>query len=157
MRVHKYIPERLYGFLEGEAGFQVFFHLGAFQPGSLVEPPTPCDSCPTSGCAWAEMPSPPVLGEWVSAEVDLESSQEAKAPRASKVTRLESPPALQGRVETFDPLRGFGFIKTDGGKSFHLHKSEVLEGRLPLAGQRVSFYGGVRQNKPRACHVKVCP
>jgi hypothetical protein len=33
----------------------------------------------------------------------------------------------------------------------------LLEGRIPRVGQIVMFYGGTRQGKPRACHVRICP
>ena len=156
MRVHKYIPERLYGFVQDEAGRQVFFHLGSFMSGQAPGMEMACASCTTSGCTWAEMPAPPILGEEVDVDVDFEDSLDERAPRAVRVLRVNTPTPLRGVVEIFDPLRGFGFIRTPSGESYHLHKSEVIEGRLPVVGRRVSFYGGLRQGKPRACHVKVC-
>jgi len=102
------------------------------------------------------MPSPPILGEQVEVEVDLDQDGD-KAPRASKVRRLTTPKACYGKVETFDPFRGFGFVRDDHGVSYHLHKSEVIDGRIPATGHQVVFYAGVRQGRPRACHVKVCP
>jgi len=40
MEVHKYIPSRLYGFVKGEDGREVFFHLGVFKPGAFpTDPP----------------------------------------------------------------------------------------------------------------------
>jgi cold shock CspA family protein len=155
MRVHKYIPERLYGFLVGVEG-EVFFHLGAFDPGTTATSPTRCSTCPSEGCVWIQMPAPPILGERVEVEVDLASGQ-GKAPRALRVTRLVDPTPVHGIVDTFDHVRGYGFVKDKRGISYHLHKSEVLDGKIPLTGQQVSFYAGVRQGKPRACHVRVCP
>ena len=155
MRVHKYIPDRLYGFAADEGGREVFFHLGAFDPGPRLNPAS-CVSCPLAGCAWSQTPPPPILGELVEVQVDLDQQPEDRAPRADKVRRLGEPDPHHGMVETFDALRGFGFVK-DGEVSYHLHKSEVVEGKIPLAGQKVSFYAGRRQDRPRACHVKVCP
>jgi len=158
MRVVKYIPEKLYGFVVGEDELEVFFHLGSFVPGQDSAEPTQCRSCPANdGCAWRTTPAPPILGESVEVHLDLDGWDGVKAPRALKVLRSHLPTSLSGVVETFDAYRGFGFIKTRTGDSYHLHKSEVVEGRLPLAGQRVSFYGGMRLGKPRACHVRMCP
>lgn len=155
MRVHKYIPDRLYGFVIDGQGREAFFHLGSFDPGVLVDPPT-CASCTDASCAWVDAPPPPILGEVVEVEVDLSGTGD-RAPRASRVHRLEAPKLIQGRVETFDSFRGYGFIIGADGVSYHLHKSEVLNGRLPTAEQKVSFFAGTRQGRPRACHVKVCP
>ena len=102
------------------------------------------------------MPSPPILGELVEVEVDFDQGKGEKAPRAVRVRRVHPPRALNGEVETFDPFRGFGFVRDPSGISYHLHKSEILDGKIPLAGHRVTFYAGTRQGKPRACHVKVC-
>lgn len=145
MRVVKYIPEKFYGFCEDDLGHQVFFHLRNFhgisqgtetQKGEFI---------------------PPVLGEGVEVEtVAPLPSQGAKAPKALTVRRLLCPHILKGRVETFDPQRGYGFIVGENGQDYHLHSSEVLNGSLPLPGDQVSFYPGLRQEKLRACHVKVC-
>jgi cold shock CspA family protein len=156
MRVHKYIPDRLYGFAVDDQGQEVFFHLGAFGPGTDFGPPEGCGSCPDTGCSWVDAPPPPILGESVEVTVDL-SSQDGRAPRAERVRRLLTPRVIRGEVETFDPLRGYGFVVGVDGISYHLHRSEVLDGRLPTANQSVLFFAGVRQGRPRACHVKVCP
>lgn len=155
MRVHKYIPDRLYGFTADGEGHQAFFHLGSFDPGPPVDSPPFCSSCPISGCTWNHAPPPPILGELVEVDVDFDKGG-GRAPRASKVRRVNPPKIGYGKVETFDPVRGFGFVQDNHGVSYHLHKSEILDGRIPLTGQRVTFYAGVRQGKPRACHVKVC-
>lgn len=165
MRIHKYIPERLYGFTVDSEGLQVFFHLGAFQPGLPAKSPLiggheskhpSCQSCTRESCLWAESPPPPVLGEPVQVEVEIDPVDTGKAPRATKVLRIQTPLALRGLVETFDATRGYGFIKGDDGTSYHLHQSELLDGRIPRTGQSVMFYAGIRLDKPRACHIKVC-
>jgi len=56
----------------------------------------------------------------------------------------------------FDAQRGFGFVVGEDGVSYHLHTSEILDHKIPLKGQTVMFFPGVRQGRPRACHVKVC-
>lgn len=138
MRIYKYIPEKMYGFaIDGT--FQVFFHLEIFSPGPYATPPVP-----------------PILGERV--EVVLKSGEtliQHPAPRASRVVRLDVPVAIRGFVSSFRESQGYGYIVGDDGASYYLHRSEVLNGRLPLDGQRVSFYLGHRQGKPRACFVSI--
>jgi cold shock CspA family protein len=158
MRVSKYLPEKLYGFTEGSSeADQVFFHLGAFDPkGAWMRTPR-CSLCPRNGCSWALAAPPPILGELVEVTLCDGPQPEGKAPKALRVERMVAPQAISGTVETFDSQRGYGFLKGDDGKSYHLHRSEVAEGRIPLPGQLVMFYAGIRQGKPRACHVRICP
>lgn len=155
MRVSKYIPERLYGFCQDDTGFEVFFHLASFQPGPdivLVK----CSRCPGSPrCHIGTQAPPPILGEFVLVTFDAVEGQQ-RAPRASKVVREAHPQRILGTVETFDTDRRYGFVKGMDQVAYHLHQSEVLDGRLPLAGKKVVFFPGVRENRPRACHVKVC-
>jgi len=159
MRVVKYIPAKLYGFLsDSETGQEAFFHLGAFQPGDGWDKPPQCSICALRDCSWSTSPPPPILGELVRVEVDFDQDpQEGKVPRASKVERISNPAIVKGSVETFDAHRGYGFVIGDDGESYHLHKSELVEDRIPRAGQLVMFYAGVRMNRPRACHIKICP
>jgi len=159
MRVHKYIPERLFGFVIDDSGHEAFFHLGVFDPGAVWASHTHCETCPHRGCPWSAMPPPPILGEEVDVEMDPHPTDKSsgRAPRAARVTRRVGPPVMTGIVETFDPQRGYGFIKGEDGSSYHLHASEILDGRIPRQGQGVMFFAGVRQDRPRACHVKVCP
>lgn len=156
MQVWKYIPDKLYGFAMGGDGKQVFFHMQSFEPGPVLDPQPGCESCPEPACVWAEMPPPPVLGESVQVDVDLDAPHTGNAPRASKVIRVTTPTVVQGTIESFDTHRGYGFIHGEDGQSYHLHRSEVVDNRIPLPGKTVVFYAGVRQGKPRACHVKVC-
>jgi len=156
MRVLKYIPSKLYGFLRDDAdGFEVFFHLATFQPSSGVEPPR-CSSCPGAPrCSLTADPPPPILGELVSVTWPADSPA-GKAPRASLVTREVPATAVVGVVESFDTARRYGFVMGSDGVSYHLHESEISDGRLPLTGGHVVFYPGLREGRPRACHVKVC-
>jgi cold shock CspA family protein len=136
MRVVKYIPQSFYGFTEDEHGTQVFFHLSCFENGGFSVPP--------------------ILGEEVDVVVDLKSSRpDKKAPGAKTVSRIWEPVMMSGIVETFDQDRGFGFISGEDGKSYHLHKSEIIENRIPLIDMEVYFYAGYRKNRPRACHIKI--
>ena len=157
MTVHKYIPDRMFGFVIDLAGHEAFFHLGCFDPGAVWMAHNKCEVCPHSGCSWISSPPPPILGEEVEVTVDPHLLLiPGKAPRATKVTRLVGPPALFGTVDTFDSHRGYGFVRGEDGFSYHLHSSEILDGRIPRPGQGVMFFGGVRNVRPRACHVKVC-
>lgn len=78
-----------------------------------------------------------------------------RAPRAFRVERIDTPLFVSGMVETFNEERGWGFARGNDGQSYHLHRSEVEGGRLPMAGKRVEFYAGFRKGRPRACYVKV--
>lgn len=155
MRVHKYIPDRLFGFCVTDEGEQVFFHLAAFHPGDAQV--KRCRNCPTTGCSWVDTPPPPILGEEVMVTVDSGGdAQEGRAPRAVKVERVTPPKAVEGVVDMFDGHRGFGFVLGEDGVSYHLHTSEILDRRIPRKGQTVMLFPGTRQGRPRACHVKVC-
>jgi len=151
MSVLKYIPDRMYGFLLSDSGQEIFFHLRVFHPLSERPYSPKCLSCKSS-CLWSETPPPPILGE--QAMVDLDENSET--PRACRVVRLVEPIPLVGTVDVFDAARGYGFIHGVNGETYHLHRCEVVEGRMPLPGQPVLFYPGKRQGKPRACHVKIC-
>lgn len=137
MRVDKYLPQKLYGFLADDTGAQVFFHLGVFQS-PFREDPFP----------------PPILGEPVTVEV-LPNAQADKAPKAKQVVRTMPAQHLEGTVDTFDHRTGYGFANGEDGVSYYLHASEVLYGRLPMRGQRVRFYAGFKAGRPRACHVEL--
>lgn len=153
--VHKYIPEKLYGFVvDMEKNTQVFFHLGVFRPGTVLTPSKP-PLCRRGLCTWPEF-APPILGEPVRITLASPALVSDKAPRASQVDRITSPKPLSGVVESFDAHRGFGFILGEDGTSYHLHKSEIQESRVPLQGQIATFFAGLRQGRPRACHVKLC-
>ena len=129
MIVDKYIPSGMYGFVtDGEN--RLFFHLAAFDPGAYE----------------GDSPVPPVIGEAVEVEA-------GEGNKACRVCRVDLPTQILGVVDWFDTTKGYGFIRDEQGTSFYLHRSEVLEGKLPLDGHRVSFYVG--SDSQRACHVSV--
>jgi len=144
----------MYGFTIDGQGRQAFFHLGAFHADHLPVRHAHCLSCPHKSCSWVETPPPPIQGERVEVTVDFSANSD-KSPRASRVVRLEEPLISTGVVDVFYGKRGFGFIKGEKD-SFFLHRSEMLAGRIPIQGQRVMFYVGTRDGKPRACYIKVC-
>jgi cold shock CspA family protein len=133
LTVSKYIPKELYGFLEG-AGQRVFFHLSEFDP--LGGPP-------------------PIIGEQV--EVGQIELVESKSYRARSVRRVLRTEHLTGTVTRFDHRVGYGFV-TVGREQFFLHRSDLLDGSLPLVGAVVEFYvaGSIRPSaRPRACHARL--
>ena len=137
MRVDKYLPTKLYGFVVDDEGTQVFFHLGSFQS------PFPQEPFP-----------PPVLGEQVEV-VAFPQSHMGKAPKAKSVVRKQPAVLVEGLVDTFDHRTGYGFINGTDNTAYYLHMSEVQYGRLPMRGQRVRFYAGFKAGRPRACHVEI--
>jgi cold shock CspA family protein len=137
MRVLKYLPKKLFGFVVDEDGQQVFFHIRAFKWGDFATTP------------------PPIIGEEVDVEFDESSTSNGKAPKAHTVWRLTEPRASFGVVEDFNEQRGYGFIKTEDGRSHYLHRSEMKDGRLPMPGMEVSFFEGFRQGRTRACYVSL--
>jgi cold shock CspA family protein len=136
MRVLKYVPKQLFGFTEDEvSGDQVFFHIRSFK--------------------WGDFPTfpPPIIGEYVDVEYDPEHRKPNKAPKARHVHRLVDPIASFGVVDDFNEKRGYGFIKTEDGRSHYLHRSEMTDGKLPMPGMVVTFFEGFRQGRTRACFV----
>ena len=128
-KVLKFFPEKLYGFVERPGGGEAYFHQEHFHPGR-----------------WADVG--PLPGE----PVDAWFSEDGK--RATRVERKEAPSLCFGSVVSFDSKGGWGFIRAEGGEYF-LHRSEVLRGLLPAAGQRVRFYSGRKNGQPRACYVSL--
>jgi len=135
MRVLKYLPKKLFGFAVDDAGQQVFFHIRAF--------------------IWGDFPThpPPVVGEPVDVEYDPGGPSNGRAPKARHVHRVEHPQAAVGVVEDFNEQRGYGFIKTDDGRTHYLHRTEMTDGRLPMPGMECTFFEGYRQGRTRACYV----
>jgi len=155
MRVLKYIPNRMFGFLTEDDVTQVFFHLRAFRPGNLPTNFPNCPRCNPQPCDWASSPPPPIAEEFVEAVLESDPTH-PEHNRAKEVWRVTIPLPQAGLVETFDAHRGWGFIRGDDGRVYYLHRSEITEGRIPIVGQRVMFYTAKQEDKARACHVKVC-
>lgn len=141
MRVQRYIPDRMYGFLGAGTGPQVFFHLRAFHGGVAHG---------------IKVPPLPIVGEPVDVVVERDPLNPENL-RAARVTRVVEPVEIAGRVEMFDVTRGYGFVRGADGISYYLHRSEVIDGKIPLVDQPVLFYAAERQDKARACHVRICP
>ena len=135
--VVKYIPDRMYGFVaDTETGRELYFHLGDFDPK-----------------AGQDLPVPPVVGEQVRVLGETLAIG-GRPPRAMRVERMAPVVPLTGTVDTFNPVKGYGFV-TVGGTNYHLHRSEITDGHAPTKGATVQFYAGERQGKPRACHATV--
>lgn len=135
MRVLKYLPRQLFGFAIDENRKQVFFHIRAFKWGTF------------------QNKVPPIIGEEVEVEYDSTAIPNGKAPRARRVERLTAPHPAHGVVDDFNERRGYGFIKTNDGRSHYLHRTEMTDGRLPMPGMEVTFFEGFRQGRLRACYV----
>lgn len=129
--IQMYTPKGLYGFLSNPDGKDIYFHLSVFDPGSYV----------------GDSPVPPIIGELVDTFIE--------DGRVIQCCRVETPILREGVVQWFDSDKGYGFIDF-GGEQVFLHRSEVLHGRLPLKGRRVSFYiTGIGESPLRACHISV--
>jgi cold shock CspA family protein len=140
MQVDLYSPERMYGFTK-QGPERVFFHLESFVAGTWPS---------------GSEPPPPIVGEEVMVEYTQAQPGAERAPRATQVVRVNEPIELLGVVESFNDLKGWGWIRADGDtESCYLHRSEVEGGRLPLAGQEARFYRGHKNNRARACYVRV--
>lgn len=133
--VLRYLGSRGYGFVQPDGGGEsVFFHHLVFDP---------------SGGP------PPITGEKVTYEVPSEVS----GVKAEKVVRLEDPIRLTGTVTSYNPVKGYGFVKAGAqGLSYYMHKSEILSRTEPARGSQVDFYAArvpVQGEAPRACYVTV--
>lgn len=157
MRVVKYIPERLIGFVhDSEVGTDVYFHLGDFDPkGPWYDLGHACPRSHLIVFNW-EAP-PPILGEMVEVAFRGGSNTDkSKAPRAQRVVRMTPPTGLKGVVESFDPRKGYGFVRGSDGVTYYLHRSEIIDQHLPHEGSSVMFFAGSRLGKPRAVHIHTC-
>ena len=126
-KIVKYIPHKMYGFISLEGGY-VFFHLSQFK----------------------SAPPEPIVGEHV--EYVLKTSSSGKTS-CLQVTRLSDPLRLKGVVCHFDSAKGYGKIEAEDGSCYFLHRSEMLDGRLPSKGSEVLFYKGVLKGENRAVYI----
>lgn len=131
--IRRYLTDKKYGFIApDEAGDDVFFHLSVFNE----------DSGP-----------PPISGELVTFD------QPELGAKATSVTRDVVPVHETGKIASYDPLKGYGFITVDGTtEQRYLHKSEVVGGSIPAIGLKCHFYttGNRAPGKsPRACYVAI--
>ena len=140
MKIRKYLPDKMYGFASSEEG-NIFFHLSVFKsPIESIDVPPP----------------PPVVGEEIDVILETPLGQDL-TPRATRVQRIQKMVQMEGTVEFFNSKRGYGKITTPNGDEYFLHRSEVKDGKMPLAGHQVHFFAinlG-HQTKPRACHVDI--
>jgi cold shock CspA family protein len=93
---------------------------------------------------------PPIMGEAV--EFDLNDD----GGKAGRVSRLTLPTHLSGTVTSYDPVKGYGFVRTSIGQCY-IHKSEILGGGVPTVGSMVDFYVAeiTLGKSPRACYAAV--
>ncbi len=136
-RVLKYIPDRMYGFVSTADGCVVFFHLGNFIPGNDIK----------------DDPVQPLIGEEVLIETAIEPTKDTTI-RAKKVIRINQPQKHYGIVKSFDANRGYGFI-TAGYDNNFFHRSDVIDKRILISGNRVEFYLGEKSGKVRCCYVRL--
>ena len=92
----------------------------------------------------------PITGEQV--EIPELIPGEGKSLRASAVLRTSTPPRLQGTVKSFDAVKGWGFVEC-GPEVYFLHRSDLVVVFTPVIGSEVTFYGGTKKGRPRACYV----
>jgi len=153
MRVVKYIPNRMIGFVKDSCGgSDVYFHLGDFDPkGPYLD-----HVCPNQALNFNWGSPPPILGESVDVTFRNVHTTTGKAPKAHRVIRKEAPVHLCGVVESFDPRKGYGFVRGGDGVIYYLHWSEVLDQHMLYAGSLVMFFHGSRHGRPRAIHVHTC-
>ena len=130
-RVRRYLTDKRYGFLSPlDGGKDVFFHLSVFDP---------CGG------------PPPIANELVT------FTQLEEGAKALKVVRDVVPTHETGKITSYDPLKGYGFIAVEGGQRY-LHKSEVVGGIIPAVGSMVHFYvteSASTGKSPRACYVAI--
>ena len=130
-----FLPEKGYGFLQREDGSgDLFCHMG-----------------PVSEAGLETLPQ----GALVSCEV----AQGDRGPYVSCILGVDPPagPEMQGTVNFYDPVRGFGFIAPDdGGRDIFVHYGALSDAGLETldAGERVSFRVEETQRGPQARDVE---
>lgn len=132
-RVRRYIADRKYGFLVPlEEGIveDVFFHLSVFDPRGGP---------------------PPISNEMVTYD------RPSDGTKATSVVRDIVPAHETGKIRSYDPVKGYGFITSEAGQRY-LHKSEVIGGLIPAVGALVHYYitdNGTEGKSARACYVSI--
>ena len=155
-----FLPEKGYGFLQREDGSgDLFCHMGPVSEAGLETLPQGA----LVSCEVAQGDRGPhvscILG--VDPPAGPVAAQERQAG-ASHVGRREAPPpaagaGMQGTVNFYDPVRGFGFIAPDdGGRDIFVHHVALSHAGLETldAGERVSFRVEETQRGPQARDVE---
>lgn len=137
MKIRKYIPDRYYGFLVDSMEREAFFHVSSFEAGMNEDNP------------------PPVPNEEVLVTVDFENSKKEHVPRAKRVRRLQDPHKLTGKIISFNIDKGYGFVQTEDELTYYLHRSEVVDGTLPMVGRECVFYTSEKVRGARASYVEI--
>lgn len=137
LRIAKFFPSKLYGFVALPSGEEAFFHVGDFSPGDWENPL-------------------PIPGELVEVKSEIEYRKGRTAPRVSGLLRTEAPTYVRGVIETFNPEKGWGFALGENQESYYLHRSEFLSTeKIPQVGGQVRFYAGTKKNRNRACYIEL--
>lgn len=126
--VERYLPGEHYGFCRVGSN-SVHFHAGNFHRTAPGEPG-------------------PVLGEPVRVEGN---------GARFRVYRTQEPVREVGTVKSYDSTKGWGFVTYGDDKTAFLHASDFAFPWLPVISQRVEFYLGSNQGKPRACWSRPLP
>lgn len=59
-----------------------------------------------------------------------------------------------GTIDTFNPERGWGFIKREGQRDIWFHANDIEGGlREPVVGDRVSFDVAANKKGPKATRI----
>ena len=131
-----YVQAKHYGFAV-HSGRSVYFQAGDF-------------------CRLTPGGPPPILGEEVEVE-GLGTRSGGNLPQARRVSRTVCPSLLLGRVQSFDPDKGWGFANlAESEQILFFHASDLLEPWVPSVGAQIKFYSGHKpgHNRARACWVR---
>lgn len=130
--IEMYLPDKAFGFCETAGAERFYFHAEAFDRGNVGGPP-------------------PIPGEEV--EIEGVRPREDKCPKVIRVQRLKEPTKERGKVRSFDPNAGWGFVEMTGGEVCFAHVSDFATPGVVSMGMEVEFYVGKRRDRPRACYV----
>ena len=151
-----FLPEKGYGFLQREDGSgDLFCHMGPVAAAGLETlPQGALVSCEVaqgnrgphvSRILGVDPPAGPVAAQERRPGVPPLRPREAPPPAAG--------PEMQGTVNFYDPVRGFGFIAPDdGGQDIFVHYGALSGAGLETldAGERVRFRVEETQRGPQA-------